>query len=235
MAPGPLGPSGSAVVEEAARHGVRLFPLAAGVAERVADTVTSQGLFAIVATVAEPIERLAGARLVLVGLSLRDPGNAGTLVRSAAAAGADGVVFAGTSVDPFNPKTVRASAGAVFHLPLVVAPDPREALEALRAGGMRCLAGLAHGGADHRVAPLGGPLALVLGNEAHGIDPSLAGCVDGGVTIPLARGESLNVAVAGSILAFAAAGASESRSRVPVEGLAAETAVGRPPEKEEEP
>lgn len=213
---------------------MRIFPLAAGVAERVADTVTSQGLFAVVATADQPIERLAGAHLVLVGVSLRDPGNAGTLVRSAAAAGADGIVFAGTSVDPFNPKTVRASAGAVFHLPLVVAPDPREALEALRSSGMRCLAGMAHGGLDYREAPLGGPLALVLGNEAHGIDPALAGCVDGGVTIPLARGESLNVAVAGSILAFAAAGASGSRSRGAVEGLA-ETVVGSPAEKEEEP
>ncbi|HXY45649.1 MAG TPA: TrmH family RNA methyltransferase, partial [Acidimicrobiales bacterium] len=128
-------PAVSALASEVEGAGGRIFELAAGVMERVADTVTPQPVCAIVATVdldvgsllAEPSP--AGAsRLVLVCVDVRDPGNLGAVLRIAAAAGAAGVIVCAGSVDPYNPKTVRASAGAVFQVPLVRASDPSKTL-----------------------------------------------------------------------------------------------------------
>jgi TrmH family RNA methyltransferase len=166
-----------------------------GVLERIADTVTPQPVLAICRTFDVPLATVADASFVVVCLDVQDPGNAGTIFRSAEAAGAGAVVFGGVSVDPFNPKTVRASAGSLFHVPVVVDPDPLPAL------GQHRLGTAAHGGTPLDAVDLTRPVALVLGNEAHGL-PSDAP-VDEWVSIPMVgRSESLNVGMAAAILCF---------------------------------
>ncbi|MGH9103653.1 MAG: TrmH family RNA methyltransferase, partial [Acidimicrobiales bacterium] len=194
------------LVDRAESRGLAVWQLAPGVLERVADTVTPQPVLAVVGLVDRPLEELAGAGLVVVAAGVRDPGNAGTILRSAQAAGADGVVCCGGSVDLYSPKAVRASAGALFHLPVVVGREPVDVLERIGAWGLRRLAATARGGLDYADADLRGPVAVVVGNEAHGLDPALASVVDASVTIPLHGGaESLNVGVATAVLCFEAA------------------------------
>ena len=185
---------------------MRCYELGPGVMERVADTVTPQSVSAVVAMVATPLAGLSGSGTVLVCVDVRDPGNLGAAIRSAAAAGTDGVVCCAGGVDPFNPKAVRASAGALFQVPLVVDVAPIDALAALSLAGYRTLATVARGGTDYAATDLAGPVALVLGNEAAGMPDDVAQRCDGAVTIPMAAGtESLNVAVSAAVLAFEAA------------------------------
>ena len=115
----------------------------------LAQTVTPQGLLGVCRFVDVPLADLAAARprLVAVLANVRDPGNAGTVLRTADAAGADGVIFTAASVDPYNSKCVRSSAGSLFHLPVVTGAEPAAAAAALRAAGLRVLA--ADGSADH--------------------------------------------------------------------------------------
>ena len=167
--------------------------LARGVLERVADTVTPQPVLAVCRRLDVPIAAIASATFVVVCVDVQDPGNAGTILRSAEAAGADGVVFAGSSVDPYNPKTVRASAGSLFHIPVVLGElhDVRQ----------RKLGTTATAGAPLDEVDLCSPVAIVLGNEAHGLSADAA--IDEWVTIPMTgRSESLNVGMAASVLCF---------------------------------
>jgi TrmH family RNA methyltransferase len=201
-------PSGALdrVLDDAYAAGVRVFDLAPGVLSRVADTVTPQPVMAILPQVDVPLGDLAGADLVVVCVDLRDPGNAGTVVRSAEAAGAGGVVCCDGSVDMFNPKTVRASAGALFRVPVVSGGDPSEVLAELGRWGLTRLGTTARGGEDYTEVNLTRPVALVLGNEAHGLPAGLAGVLDGHVTIPMSgRAESLNAGMAAAVLCFEAA------------------------------
>ncbi len=120
----------------AASRGATVHAVSGDVMTELAQTVTPQGLLAVCQFVDVPLARLlaAGPRLVVVLASVRDPGNAGTVLRTADAAGADGVIFSGASVDPYNSKCVRASAGSLFHLPVVVAAPLAESVLALRGG-----------------------------------------------------------------------------------------------------
>ncbi len=202
------------LLQEAYTAGSRVFELGPGVLARVADTVTPQPVMAIVREMDVPLSGLrrppkAGGgdpELVVVCVDLRDPGNAGTVLRSAEAAGGTGVVCCDGSVDVFNPKTVRASAGALFRLPVVAGGDPVDVLGTLGQWGLIRLATVARGGADYTDVDLTGPVALVLGNEAHGLPEGLDGVLDGRLTIPMAgRAESLNAGMAGAVLCFEAA------------------------------
>jgi TrmH family RNA methyltransferase len=169
--------------------------LRAGVLERVADTVTPQPVLAVCRAVDVPLAAIADASFVVVCIDVQDPGNAGTILRSAEAAGAGAVVFGGSSVDPFNPKTVRASAGSLFHVPVVVHPDPLGHLTQRRLGT------IARDGAPIEAVDLTVPVAVVLGNEAHGLPAGAA--IDEWVTIPMVgRSESLNVGMAAAVLCF---------------------------------
>ncbi|MGH9282455.1 MAG: TrmH family RNA methyltransferase, partial [Acidimicrobiales bacterium] len=196
------------LLARAAASGARIHDLAPGVLERVSGTATPQPLIAVVPAVDVPIDCLRAARLVVVCVDLRDPGNAGTVLRSAEAAGAGGVLFCNGSVDVYNPKTVRASAGSLFHVPVVTGVETAVALWQLGEWGIRRLGAVASGGEDYTTVDLTGPTALVLGNEATGLPPGLAeaGGLDGAITIPMAgRSESLNVGMAAAVLCFEAA------------------------------
>jgi TrmH family RNA methyltransferase len=194
------------LVERLLAAGARVYELEPGVMERVADTVTPQPVAAVVGYVDVPIESLRDASFVAVCVDVRDPGNAGTVLRSAEAAGADGVVCCEGSVDVYNPKTVRASAGSLFHVPVVVGGTPAAAADAMGSFGLTRLAAVAHDGADYASVDLTRRVALLLGNEAHGLPEDVAALADEAVSIPMAgRGESLNVGMATAVLCFESA------------------------------
>lgn len=203
-------PPTAAVAERAAEAGLAVFELGPGIMDRVANTVTPQPICAVVASVdVELGELLARSAaevcrgLVLVCVDVRDPGNLGAVLRIAGATGVAGVICCAGTVDPFNPKVVRASAGAVFRVPLVVGASPTEALRGLHEAGFKCWATLARGGTDYLVADLAGPVALVLGNEGAGLTPEVVSGLDGSLTIPMEEGtESLNVAMTVAVLCF---------------------------------
>jgi TrmH family RNA methyltransferase len=185
--------------------GVAIAELKSGVLEKVGTTVTPQPVLAVVATTLVALaDRAPG--LSVFGVELQDPGNVGAILRSAEAAGATALLLTGDSVDPFNPKVVRASAGAVFGIPIIPVDDAAGALRSLRASGARCLGTTMVGGVPYDQADLGGDVVLVFGNEAHGLPASIDDALDGRLTIPMAgAAESLNVAMAASILAFESA------------------------------
>lgn len=177
-----------------------------GVLERIGDTVTPQPVLAVASMALADLDDLGAHGPVLVAVTVRDPGNAGTLLRSAEAAGTAGVVFCGNSVDPYAPKVVRSSGGAVFGIPVVEEDDPVKVLDALGRQGRRRLAAVATGGEHLERVDLTGSVAIVVGNEAAGLPPDLASHLDGNVTIPVdPPAESLNVGMAGTVLAFEAA------------------------------
>ena len=168
------------------------------VMERVATTETPQPIIASVHTRSTTLAELAGATFVVVGDRINDPGNAGTILRSAEAAGADAVVFTGGSVDVYNPKVVRASAGALFAVP-VVADVTLDAVLAL--DGLRSFGTTSHGAERYTDVDLTSPSMIVVGNEAHGLPPDAP--VEEWITIPhRGRAESLNVAMAATLLVF---------------------------------
>jgi len=200
------GPTDLAVVERAFAAGCRVFELEKGVLERVAGTVTPQPVLAIVASVDVALDGLGRDGLIVLCTDVRDPGNLGTVLRSAEAAGTRGVVCTAGTVDPYNPKCVRASAGALFHVPLVVGGNALQVLGELGAWGMRRLATSARVGTPLWDIDLTGPLVLVFGNEASGLEPELEDTLDAKVRVPIeGRAESLNVGMAAAVLVFEAA------------------------------
>jgi TrmH family RNA methyltransferase len=198
-----------ALATRLARAGVPVHTLKEGVLEKVGTTRTPQPVLAVARFATHHLgDLVAGTRegFVVVALDIADPGNLGTILRSAEAAGAAGVIAAGTSVDVRNPKVVRASAGALFGVPVVEATDAHAALAGLRSAGVYVTAAVAQGGADPAEVDLGANCAIVVGNEARGVDAALMAQLDGTVTIPMAGvAESLNVAMATTVLCFEAA------------------------------
>lgn len=177
----------------------------------IADTVTPQGMVAVCATFPAPLDAVVASRprLVAVLEEVRDPGNAGTVIRVADAAGADAVILTGTSVDPFNPKAVRATTGSLFHVPVVVGVSLDEALDALRAIGMRVLAADISGDdllAARSDGDLDGPTAWLFGNEARGLTAEQLTQADRAVIVPIyGNAESLNLATAAAVCLYESA------------------------------
>ncbi|OBA99325.1 RNA methyltransferase [Mycolicibacterium fortuitum] len=177
-------------------------------AKALSDTVTPVGLVAVCRMPEVSLDEvLAGApRLVAVAVETSEPGNAGTLIRLADAMGADAMILAGNSVDPFNGKCLRSSAGSIFGLPVVQAPEVDALMAALRAAGLQVLATTLDGETPLPDVDLTAPTAWLFGSEAHGLSPEIAAAADARVTIPM-RGsaESLNVAAAAAICLYASA------------------------------
>ncbi|WTY81427.1 RNA methyltransferase [Micromonospora sp. NBC_01405] len=176
------------------------------------ETVAPQGLVAVCRHLDVPLDDAlaAGPRLVAVLAEIRDPGNAGTVLRTADAAGAGAVVFAGDAVDPYNGKCVRASAGSLFHVDVVRAPDALAVVAALRAAGLSILATTGYGDSDlddlADAGRLAAPTAWLFGSEAHGLPEELAAAADARVRVPLhGRAESLNLAAAAAVCLYASA------------------------------
>ncbi|MDA8319312.1 MAG: RNA methyltransferase [Actinomycetota bacterium] len=200
------------LVDAVRRTGVPVHEVSGEIMADLAQTVTPQGLLAVCPYLDVPLPDLlaAGPRLVVVLANVRDPGNAGTVLRSADAAGAGGVIFAGASVDPYNSKCVRSSAGSLFHLPVVTGVPVTEAVAALRAAGLVVLAadGSGPAGLDDLAddGSLGRPTAWLFGNEAWGLPADLVGLADTAVAVPIyGRAESLNLAAAAAVCLYASA------------------------------
>jgi TrmH family RNA methyltransferase len=194
----------AALSAHAEAQGVRVFSLDAGVLEKLADAQTPQPVLAAVRLPRSELDQIPLTGLVLVLHEVRDPGNAGTIIRSADAAGVSGVIMTGQSVDPFNPKTLRATAGSIFHLPVVVT-SLDSALAYFGERRVPILASVVRGASSHRLVDFTQPTVVIIGNEAEGLDATVIDRCDGAITIPMAgRSESLNAGVAASLIAFEA-------------------------------
>jgi TrmH family RNA methyltransferase len=192
------------LLARARERGVETLAVTSEVMARLTSTVTPQGLVGVAGFVDVGLDAFSSSPGCLAILhAVRDPGNAGTVLRSADAVGADGVAFTSDSVDVYNPKTVRASAGSVFHIPVVRGVSTEEAVEAARGRGCRVLAMDAGGDEDLYEVDLTGPTALLFGNEAWGLPNEVARFADESVRVPIpGRAESLNLAAAASVCLF---------------------------------
>lgn len=194
-----------------AAAGARISLITERAAESLSDTVTPQGLLAVCDLLdVSPADALAQPRLVAVCAGIADPGNAGAVIRVADAAGADAVLLAGDTVDPHNPKAVRASTGSVFHLPLARDRDVDAVLAACRAAGLALLVADGRGELDLHdpaAAPvLGGPVAWIFGGEAHGVPAGIVAAADHRVRVPIyGAAESLNLATAAAVCLYTSA------------------------------
>jgi TrmH family RNA methyltransferase len=202
---GRASPAVAAVVDRAFTSGVRVFDLEPGVVERVADTVHPQPVLAVVGFSAVPVEVVRDLSMVMVLVDVRDPGNAGTMIRTADAAGVGAVIHCEGSVDPTNPKTVRASAGSIFHVPVVSGGPAGDVVESLKGWGFMTVGTAVREGVDYAEYDWRERVALVFGNEASGLGDDVMDRLDHRVSIPMVgRAESLNVGVSASVLCFEA-------------------------------
>ncbi len=212
------------LVAEMTQAGVPVHAVSGEVMAELAQTVTPQGLLAVCGFVDVPLAQAlsdgpdaaaAPPALVAVLASVRDPGNAGTVLRAADAAGAGAVLFSDASVDPYNGKAVRASAGSLFHLPLVAGVRLEPAVSALRAAGLRVLAADARGGRtldDLTPGELAAPTAWIFGNEAWGMPEPVLALADESVAVPIyGKAESLNLATAAAVCLYASARAQRAQ------------------------
>lgn len=208
------------LLRAALQSSVPIATISAPVLAQLTDTVTPQGVLAVCRTVDVPLSEALtpGVRLVVFCDRVRDPGNLGTVIRCADAFGADAVLISGDAVDLYNPKTVRASTGSIFHLPIAVGVDLSDAVDAARS------ASLSVWGADGAAAcsvedlaasgELAGPVLWVLGNEAWGLTADHAALLDRSVALPLyGRAESLNLSTAAAVLLYASATAQRAATR----------------------
>jgi RNA methyltransferase, TrmH family len=213
------------LVAAIAAAGIPVHIVSGEVMDDLAQTVTPQGLLAVCGFVDVPLAEVAQQAMTaprdkpaLIALlaNVRDPGNAGTVLRTADAAGAHAVVFADASVDPYNGKCVRASAGSLFHLPVVAGARLEDVVVTLREAGLRIVAADGRAGRsldDPGVqARLAGPTAWMFGNEAWGLPPELVALADEPVAVPIyGRAESLNLAAAAAVCLYASARAQRVR------------------------
>ena len=192
------------LLADAARRGAQVLEVTDQVMASIAPTVTPQGMVAIAPGLTRPIEGLpTDARLICVLDRVADPGNLGTVLRAADAAGADALVTTAGSVHADSPKAVRAAAGSLFHLPVFDAVPWPQVRDACRARGLRLVGADAHAGVGPDGAGLDGPVALVFGSEAHGLSEAARADCDGLVRLPVyGRAESLNLAAAAAVLLY---------------------------------
>lgn len=229
------------IVDAATAGGVTPRPVTPEVLAAMADTATPQGVLAVCRLVGVAPARAVEhrPRLVVVLAQVRDPGNAGTVIRAADAAGADAVVLTGSSVEVHNPKCVRATAGSLFHLPVAGGGSLDEVMALLRGAGLRILAadgagdvdldGLLDDAADGDPGGLAGPVAWVFGNEAWGLPAEALALADAVVRVPVhGRAESLNLATAATVCLYAAARAQRRAQGCRVGDDAAGTAPKTP-------
>ncbi|MCX8528588.1 MAG: RNA methyltransferase [Rhodoluna sp.] len=198
------------LVERAKAARIEVQLVTEPVLKALSDTTSPQGVVAVCQQLDVSLDAVIASKPRLVALlsNIRDPGNAGTVLRAADAAGADAVIFTNNSVDVYNPKVVRSTTGSLFHLPLVIDADLESTIDALKAAGLQVFA--ANGGGDDLPTlgseALAKPTAWVFGNEAWGFEPETLKLVDRQVGVPIyGAAESLNLATAASICLYASA------------------------------
>jgi TrmH family RNA methyltransferase len=194
--------------------GIEVVFTTEAVLDAMADTVTPQGIVAVARQTPSSVRDVfaASPRLVAICEEVRDPGNLGTIIRAADAAGADAVILTGRTVDPYNPKVVRATTGSLFHLPIAVGVDLAIAVDRAHAAGVRVVAADV-GGEDFLAARavLAEPTAWLFGNEARGLDEEALALADLSLRLPIyGSAESLNLATAASVCLYETAFAQRS-------------------------
>ena len=197
------------IVDPADAAGLWVHEVSPEVLAAMAETDAPQGVLAVVDTARDTLEAVldAGPRLLVLLTHVRDPGNAGTVIRGADAAGADAVLVSEASVEVESPKAVRSTAGSLFHLPVVTGLDVGHTLAALAGHGIRTYAADGAGSTLLPDADLTGPHCWVMGNEAWGLDAAVRDACDGVVRVPIhGRAESLNLAMAATVCLYASAG-----------------------------
>lgn len=189
--------------------GVEITLVSERVMAKISQTTTPQGVVAVVSQMDIDLGKALSTtpKLVVVLDQARDPGNAGTILRAADAAGADLVIFLQDSVDPYNPKLVRSTAGSILHVPFVKDADPSETISALRNAGLQVFATTASGESITTLrTSLAKPTAWIFGNEAHGVSTQVEEMADRLVALPIyGQAESLNLATAASVCLYASA------------------------------
>lgn len=197
----------AALVRQAGADGVEVLTVTERVLASLADTVAPQGMVGVAEQAQPALDTvLDAAGFVVVCWQVRDPGNVGAVVRTADAAGADGVVTTSGSVDVRNPKAVRASAGSIFHLPIACDADPDALVAACRSRGVALVAADGQGPTPHTEVDFRRPTALVLGTEAHGLPAAVTAAADVVAHVPIhGRAESLNLAATAAVLCYEAA------------------------------
>lgn len=199
---------GRDLLEKLAARRIPCYPVAEKLWPDLSTTVTPQGILAVVERREPRLEDILGRfgqGLFLVLDGVQDPGNAGTLLRTAAAAGCDGVIALTGTTDLYGDKALRAAAGAQFCVPLVTGVEPEEFLAAVKSGGKALVLAVPTGGEHYAAFNWLRPLTLVVANEGRGPRPQIAAAAQEKVTVPMRWGESLNVAVAAAVLLFEAA------------------------------
>ena len=206
-------------VEEARTAGIPVYAVSEQNLATMSDTVTPQGIVAVARFVDVGLDEALhrpdkDVSLVVICAEIRDPGNAGTVIRCADAFGADAVILSSDSVEAYNPKVVRASVGSLFHLPIVTGVDLATAIEACRTAGLQVLA--TDGEAGNDLTDLGDdlakPTAWVMGNEAWGLPSESLALADASVAVPIyGHAESLNLATAAAICLYASASTQRSQ------------------------
>jgi TrmH family RNA methyltransferase len=195
------------LAEAAAKRGVPVSTVTGRAMTGLTETVTPQGVVAVCDLLDRSLaDVLAGTpQLVAVLVGVSDPGNAGTVIRVADAAGADAVILAGDAVDPHNGKCVRASTGSVFHVPVARAPVA-DVLAACRSAGLRLVAADGHAKAELTPGNVTGPTAWLFGSEAHGLPEEVKSAADESLRVPIyGKAESLNLATAATVCLYATA------------------------------
>ncbi|WP_308799926.1 TrmH family RNA methyltransferase [Agromyces silvae] len=209
------------IAETAVDAGVDVEFVTEEVLDTMADTVTPQGFVAVCHQFPTAVKDVFAAQPKLVAIleEVRDPGNAGTIVRAADAAGADAVIFSGRAVDLYNPKVVRSSTGSIFHLPVAVGANLEDVLERARAAGLNVLAADVKGDSllDARTdGVLAKPTAWLFGNEARGLPDEQLDLADRVVTVPIyGHAESMNLATAASVCLYESAFAQRAAEPAP--------------------
>lgn len=195
-----------AVLEQAAAKQIKLYCVSENVMKKIADTETPQGIIAVCKMQSTQLEDLlASGKMLLVLDRVGDPGNVGTMLRTADAAGLGGLVLLQGSVDIYAPKTVRSSMGSLFHVPVLAGVSEQDFIADAHRAGYELLVTCLDGADNLYKADLHGRLAFVMGNEANGVSAGLLAAADKRVFIPMAgRAESLNVAMAAGIVMFEA-------------------------------
>jgi TrmH family RNA methyltransferase len=200
------------VAERCRDGGVPVLVVSPAVLDALADAETPQGVVGVARRPVVDLQTLVvRADLLVVLDAVADPGNAGTIIRTADAAGADGVVLTSGSVDPTNGKAVRASAGSLFHLPVVDGVEVADVVSACRSAGLRLVAATPDAGTSYDDLCHTAATAIVFGNEAHGLSDEMTTGVDVTVSVPMTRSarlgyrghaESLNLATTAAVVLF---------------------------------
>ncbi len=193
------------IVKTSEERGVPCYKISRQQFEELSGVETPQGVLAVVREFEYQFRDVlkADKTLVVYCLGVQDPGNLGTIIRSADAFGASGVILSKGTVDLYNPKVVRSTMGSLFHLPIITVEDDQETIEHLRRKGVRIIATAAEAKKDISSAVLTGPLAVLVGNEGAGLPGEITKLADENVRIPIpGKADSLNVGMATSVVLY---------------------------------